>query len=179
MAISGLSSRSGLWLVTLPPDRLPKFNGFLGTQRLGLGVADSWNDENEVLRDSSAHFRRKLLQHAGSVAAVTTEQVARIGLLHRADLAGAQVVDLDSRERIKDRAELRNAGGGDQEQSIGKRGWQRRNGSIFDLARADAEIVPRMQGLFAVDSTLFGLHFVGAAGLGANSERVVARLTGW
>jgi len=76
-------------------DRLPEFDGLLGTQRLGLCVRHARYDARQVNRHALADVGRELLQHAGSVAAVSAESVAGIGLLHRADLAWIQIVDFD------------------------------------------------------------------------------------
>ncbi|NTU78696.1 MAG: adenylate/guanylate cyclase domain-containing response regulator, partial [Chloroflexales bacterium] len=120
--------------------------------------------------DALADVGREPLQHAGGVAAVAAEQVTRIGLLHRADLARVQVVDFDPGQGVEHGPELGDARRGHQEQAVGKRRGRGRERSTFYLSRANVEMRARAQGFLVVKAAFLRLDLVGASRLGPDAE---------
>ena len=158
--------------VLLSFDSLTELNGFLRAKNLGLGFGETFHDPGEVLVDPLLVLGVEVLEHAGDVAPLTTQQFAGVWLLHGLDLVRIQVVNLDAGEGVESGTEFRQAGGCDEKQAVGQRRREQLQRAFFDDPGADVVEVFLQVG--SDDSALLILNFEAAVLAGTNPETQMA-----
>ena len=129
----------------------------------------------EILLDALLDLRRPRIQvrkHAGDIAAITLQQIARIGRLKLANGLRIQIVEPHADERVIHRPKGLDTGNTHQVQTV-----LRRDGRWIDSGIDDAPLFNGIEvsSVRASHEALLALHFVPTARLRANGERVADR----
>ena len=118
----------------------------------------------------------ELPQHAGDVAAVPPEELARIGGLQVADAVRNEIVETHAREGLVKSAELGQSGNVDEVEAVAGGGGDHLRARRDDLTPPH-RIVSREE-VDAADRAVLPLDLVSALFQGGNPECIVAALSG-